>query len=232
MDGATIDVPVGLTTYLQAAGASAVVVAGPGAGQWRTVVERPNTTSVVLSAPFDEHVQIGASRVAIMASVGGKIVAGNSWRWGSVVQEFGSTLTGVFADNSFFNENNAGADSGAVDGSLTGFGLCYGSEPQSMFFVEYTGNTMVDSNGISLHDASPNAQCNSTYPGPYIRWAVIRGNSISGVAASNPGICGSVNATNPGTSDLLVELNTFGCPPGNLLPNDGLNIAAAHSVVL
>jgi hypothetical protein len=95
-----------------------------------------------------------------------------------------------------------------------------------------TADEMVDSNGISLHDASPNAQCNSTYPGPYIRWSVIRGNSISGVAASNPGICGSVNASNPGTSDLLVELNTFGCPPGNLLPGDGLNIAAAHSVVL
>lgn len=231
-DGTTVVVPVGLTSYLAASGASAVVIAGPGAGQWRTVVARPNATAVLLSAPFDGHVAVGASRIAVVASVGGKIISGNSWRWGSVVQEFGTTLTGVFADNQFDNQNNAFADSGAVDGSLTGFGLCYGNEPQQMFFVEYTGNVMSDSNGISLHDASPNSECNSTYPGPYIRWAVIRGNSISGIAASSPGVCGTVNATNEGTSDLLVELNTFGCPPGNLLPGNGLNIAAQHSVVL
>lgn len=232
VDGSTVVVPAGLSTYLVAAGATAVIVAGPGAGQWRAVLSRPNATAVVLAAPFDGNVVVGASRMAIVATVGGKLVHGNSWRWGSVVQEFGTTIMGVFADNHFDHQDNAGADSGAVDGSLTGFGLCYGNEPQQMFFMEYSGNTMSDSNGISLHDASPNSQCNATWPGPYIRWAVIRDNAISGVAPSNPGICGSINASNPGTSDLVVELNTFGCPPGNLLPGNGLNVAAVNSVVV
>lgn len=90
---------------------------------------------------------------------------------------------------------------------------------------------MTASNGISLHDVN-NPQCASTWPGPYIRWAAIRGNAIGGVAPSNPGVCGSVNASNPGTSDLVVEGNTFSCPPTALLPcNDGVCVAATHSIV-
>jgi hypothetical protein len=231
VDGATIVVPTGLTSYLTAAGATAVVVAGPGAGQWRGVLARPNSTAVLLAAPFDAHVVPGASLIALTATVGGKLITGNSWRWGSVVQEFGTTLTGVIADNSFDHQNNAGADSGAIDGSLTGFGLCYGSEPQPMFFMQYDNNLMADSNGISLHDQSPAAGCNSTWPGPYIRWAAIRGNRIGGVAPCSPGVCGSVNASNAGTSDLLVEGNAFDCPAGNLLPGGGVNVAARNSIV-
>ncbi len=135
-------VPAGLSTNLVAAGATAVIVSGPGTGQWRPVVGRPNATAVQLAAPFDAHVAPGASLLALVATVGGKIVSGNAWTWGSVVQEFGTTITGVFADNAFENENNCGADSGGIDGSLTGFGLCYGVEPEPMFFVEYTGNNM------------------------------------------------------------------------------------------
>lgn len=113
----------------------------------------------------------------------------------------------------------------------TGFGLCYGGEPQPLFFTEYVGNTLASSNGISLHDV-PNAACNATFPGPYIRWAVIKDNAIGGVAPCSPGVCGAINATNPGTRNLLVEGNTFDCPPGNLLPGgNGLNVAAANSVV-
>ena len=90
---------------------------------------------------------------------------------------------------------------------------------------------MANSNGISLHDV-PNAQCGQSFAGPYIRWAAVRNNAIGGVAPCNPGVCGSVNASNPGTTDLLIEGNTVTCPPGNLLPcGDGICVAAAHSVI-
>jgi hypothetical protein len=128
MDGATIIIASGLSADLQAAGATALVLSGPGTGQYRQVLARPNATAVVLSAPLDDHVVLGQSLVAIVATVGGKVVGGNKFTWGSVVQEFGTTMGGIFADNSFDHQNNAFADSGAVDGSLTGFGLCYGSE--------------------------------------------------------------------------------------------------------
>jgi hypothetical protein len=94
---------------------------------------------------------------------------------------------------------------------------------------------MASSNGISLHDVTGNAQCNATFTGPYIKWATLRNNTVGGVAPSNPGVCGSLNATNPRTSDLLVEGNDVarGCPPGNALPcGDGVCIYAAHSVIL
>ena len=128
MDGTTINIASGLSADLQAAGATALVLSGPGTGQYRQVLARPNATAVVLSAPLDDHVVLGQSLIAIVATVGGKVVAGNKFVWGSVVQEFGTTMGGIFADNSFDHQNNAFADSGAVDGSLTGFGLCYGSE--------------------------------------------------------------------------------------------------------
>ena len=65
-----------------------------------------------------------------------------------------------------------------------------------------------------------------------IKWVTITKNHISGVAPSNPGICGSINATNPLSSDLLVERNEMSCPPGNFLPcGDGICVTAANSVV-
>lgn len=233
-NGTTIVVPRGLSTNLAAAGATAVVVSGPGAGQYRAVRSRPNATAVTVAAPFDAHVVPGASVVAVVATVGAKIVAGNNWTWGSVVQAFGTTLTGVFADNRLAFSNNAGADSGpsSVDGSITAFGLCYGGEPQPVFFLEVTGNALTSSNGVSLHDRAPEAACNASWAGgPYVRWAAVRGNAIGGVAPSSPGVCGAINASNPGSTDLLVEANTFDCPPGALLPGGGVNVAASHSVV-
>ena len=79
-----------------------------------------------------------------------------------------------------------------------------------MFFFEYRGNTMASSNGISLHDNSPSTQagCNaSTFPGPFIRWVAVSDNALSGVAPSNPGVCASINASNPLSTDFLVEGN-------------------------
>lgn len=114
---------------------------------------------------------------------------------------------------------------------MTGFGLCYGGAPGPEYFAEFTGNTFTSSNGISLHDVSPDASCNSSFAGPYVKWQVVRNNDMSGVAVGNPNICATINATNPLTSDLVVQGNTFACPPGKFLPGGGINVAAAHSVV-
>jgi hypothetical protein len=217
------------------AGASAIVIAGPGTGQFRPIAGLVNATSVTLVQPFDDHVVLGESVIVVQGTVGGKIVADNTFIWGSVVQEFGITLTGVFSGNNFDHQNNAMADAGDIDGSLTGFGLCYSADssaPEPLFFVEYRGNVMSDSNGIALHDVYNN-NCNTSWPGPYIKWVTIVNNSISGIAPSaNPGMCGTINATNPQTSDLLVERNSFGCAAGDYLAcGNGLCIGAANSVV-
>lgn len=221
----------GLLGHSSPVGATAIVVAGPGVGQYRAVVNYTSNISVTLNAPFDAHVEIGESVVAVVATVGSHIISGNSFTWGSVVQAFGVWITGLFVDNTFMNQNNAFADSGAIDGSLTGFGLCYGDGPQSLFYAEYTGNNMTNSNGISLHDNSPDQQCNNSFVGPYIRWVVVRNNTIGGVAASNPGSCGTVNSTNSLTTDIVSERNVFDCPPGNALYGNGSNIYAQHSIV-
>lgn len=75
-DGTTVVVPKGLVPLLDPTGATAVVVQGPGAGQFRAVTARLNETAIVLSAPFDEHVAYGSSIVAVVATVGGKLVTG------------------------------------------------------------------------------------------------------------------------------------------------------------
>lgn len=57
---------------------------------------------------------------------------------------------------------------------------------------------------------------------------VIRGNNIGGIAASSPGVCGVINATNPVSTDIISEGNTFDCPPGAFLPGNGTNIRGQH----
>lgn len=55
------------------------------------------------------------------------------------------------------------------DGALEGFGLCYGSNGvEPLFFCEYTGNTMVRSNGITLHDTNGASNCAGSYSGPCV----------------------------------------------------------------
>jgi hypothetical protein len=107
-------------------GANSVVVLGPGSGVTReeagatdTGVFGGVTLEAVQAAPADATVDSLTGRaaaalnalktpVSLTATVGGKLITGNSWRWGSVVQEFGTTLTGVFADNSYGIECIAG----------------------------------------------------------------------------------------------------------------------------
>ena len=104
-----------------------------------------------------------------------------------------------------------------------------------MFYFDYRGNTMASSNGISLHDNSPSGQagCNaSTFDGPFIRWVAVSDNVLSGVAPSNPGVCASINASNPLTTDLLVEGNDASCSAPALLPcGDGVCVKASHSYI-
>jgi hypothetical protein len=112
---------------------------------------------------------------------------------------------------------------------MVGFGLCYGGAINPVFFSDYYKNALNRSNGIDLTDvAAKPGQC-AAWPGPYVRWAAVRGNAIAGLAASSPTTCGAINAANPGTSDVLVERNTFECPPGGR--GGGVNVKAAHAVV-
>lgn len=221
--GSSVEVGQGLTGLLTAAGATALVIGGAGVGQWRTVVGRPSNTTILLAAPFDEFVAVGSSVVAIVGSVGGKLVVDNAFTWGSVIQLFGTTIGNVFAYNTLQDQNNPG------QGSLVGFGLCYGGAHNPVFFSDFAHNSMTRSNGIDVTDnAAAQGQC-ATWPGPYVRWAAIRGNAIGGLAAANPTVCGAVNVRNPATSDVLVEGNSLECPPGG--SGGGVNVRAAHAVV-
>ena len=125
---------------------------------------------------------------------------------------FGQTLVDMNACSSGY-----GCKSG--DGALEAFGLCYNG-PQPMWMAEYTGNHMLRSNGISLKDGiTSNDVCNaSSYPGPFTRWQVVRRNSIAGVALSQTE-CGTISLSGGGVStDVVVESNTFHCPPGKTQP--------------
>ncbi len=81
--GSTVSVTSGLVPDLNAAGGIAVIVSGPGSGQWRSVLDRPDNSTLVLSAPFDAHVIIDESLLAVIFSSGGKIVVDNHFSWGS-----------------------------------------------------------------------------------------------------------------------------------------------------
>ena len=113
------------------------------------------------------------------------------------------------------------------------------------FFSEFVNNSLVDSDGIDLADRStphPNYAACGGYSGPWVRWAVVRRNALSGVSLA------SINATLPGdrpacsnvslvngaaatpTTDVVAEHQSYRCPsryePG------GTNVGAcAHCVV-
>lgn len=128
-NGTTVTIPSGLATYGEpnaGVGGTAAVIAGPGAGQHRAVIGRPDNVTLQLAAPFDDRLVLGASIVALTPTIGGKIVADNHFTWGSVVQFFGTTYTSIFADNVLDHQDNAGADSGAIDGSMVSGGRCGG----------------------------------------------------------------------------------------------------------
>ena len=83
IDGASVTVPSGLIAQPDPTGAIAVVVSGPGVGQWRTVIARPSATTLQLSEPLDPNVVLGESILAVIAQSGGKIIVDNHFSWGS-----------------------------------------------------------------------------------------------------------------------------------------------------
>eukprot|EP00039_Didymoeca_costata_P014725 m.240925 g.240925 ORF g.240925 m.240925 type:complete len:416 (+) comp16083_c1_seq25:254-1501(+) len=208
-----------------AIGTSALILNGTGMGQIRTVTGTTSNTTIQLDRPFDK-VAMGESLIAIIATSGRKIITGNYFNWTEVVQWYGITTYGVHSYNSFDNCNvlPAGGDDA---GALQAVGECYHS-PSHVFFTEFLHNKMYNSDGITIKDngESTEPQCKD-YPGPWIRWLIVRQNAFSGVseAAKNvsassgmPANCASsVSIAHPNvpSTDIVMEHDTFSCPPGN-----------------
>jgi hypothetical protein len=79
-DGLTITLNVSndtrkLLTDVSAMGATAVVVDGPGLGQFSVIVSQENTTTLHLETPFDGAVVMGESVVAVTMTSGDKVIA-------------------------------------------------------------------------------------------------------------------------------------------------------------
>ena len=126
-------------------------------------------------------------------------------------------------------------------GAMGGVGECYHGTDQ-LFFTEFRGNRMNDSDGISLADSlnSHESPC-AAYGGPWIAWSVVRDNSMGGIslAARNGSataghgalpccaavtVFGVANAvTGTSTSDVVGEHNVFECPPGGNRSTAGYN---------
>jgi hypothetical protein len=188
---------------------------------------------VVVDKPLDLWIALAGdpkeSVVAVISSFGSKAIVGNVFNWTEVVQWYGNTIRGVAADNSF-TDANVKTGGNINRGSLGGVGECYhGSDPN--WFTEFRGNVMVRSDGISLRDSynTGEREC-AKFGGPWVRWAVIRGNDISGISkasfnATMPGnkpncgaitVFGTASKVDPAdsTSDIVAEGNRFSCPPG------------------
>ena len=243
-------------------GGTAMVCGGPGVGQSARIVgtssttaDGTNRTQLHLASSLDEHVVPNSTKLCLVASVGSKIISGNAFSWGMVVQWVGTTIRGVIADNRFTDMN---VQQGR--GAIMGTGCCYNG-PQPVWQAEYTGNQLTRSNGITLYDAVlPDVYplCNSsTYPGPFTRWQIIRRNTIAGVALSacyhesgygscNNSVylpssppCGTINIVWAGvglgtpadvSTDVVVEKNVFACPSGSVQPP--IDVNCSHCKVL
>lgn len=104
-----------------------------------------------------------------------------------------------------------------------------------VWFTEFVGNTQVRSDGIALLDVPRISSKNGVnqndcpvYGGVYVRWSVIRRNSIAGIslAQSREKRCGSVSNNNKNSTDLISEHNIIDCPVGGTTINangKGLN---------
>ena len=92
-----------------------------------------------------------------------------------------------------------------------------------MFFTEFLNNKLIDSDGITLKDNNQDnhePQC-AAFKGPWIRWSVVRRNSLSGysnVSAPNHA-CANLtliisDQSAGGSTDVVAERTTFACPEG------------------
>jgi hypothetical protein len=113
-------------------------------------------------------------------------------------------------------------------GVWVGIGECYHGAGQ-VFFTEYYGNQLTNSDGITLKDNPDNHEWECTaYTGPWLRWAVVRRNRMAGIsdAARNLSAtappCGFVGhfSTQHPSSDVVVEHNVFECPAPGVLPSN------------
>ena len=146
-------------------GATLKVLGGPGTGQtrivtgwnrscvnsdWRSMV---GLCTITLDVELDPWFRAGncsnCSIIAIVASVGQKIVAGNRFEWTEVIQMFGNTLGGVVADNTLTDVNVHNNVLG--NGSVGAFGMCY-QGPAPNWYTEFYGNSMLRSDGITLRE--------------------------------------------------------------------------------
>ena len=215
-------------------GATLVILGGPGAGQSRVVTGRSRTGAYLIDRKFDAWMAPNISVVAALPTVGHKLIVGNRFVGASVVQWFGDTVHGVHADNEFRGCNaRAGIGGVMLGGALQVGGLCYKGAPGQVFFTEYLGNAMEDSDGIALVDNWGNNQLNDCagkdlghWNGPWIQWAVVRRNAFSGVslrakydanASRTVPKCGTLvlrAMRGANTTDLVAEDQHFSCPAG------------------
>ena len=220
------------------AGATLVILEGPGTGQTRLVTGKIGAYEYSIDSAFDDWLVPNVSWVAALPTAGHKLVVGNNFTGTSVVQWFSNTLHGVHADNHFTDVNaRSGIGGLEVGGALQAAGLCYKGAPGQVFFTEYLGNTMLRSDGITLVDDYKNTNMNDCashgwFHGPWIQWATVRRNTISGVSELAKFDARQANAKAPrcgaltlragtgkagkNTTDLVAEHQTYNCPPGML----------------
>jgi hypothetical protein len=114
-------------------------------------ISAPHGNAYTLSAPFDGWLRPNETKVAALPTAAKKLIVGNTFVGTSVVQWFGDTLYGVHADNTFRSCNaRTGIGGLMIGGALQAGALCYKGAPGQIFFTEYLGNTLIDSDGIVL----------------------------------------------------------------------------------
>ena len=240
-EGATVQLNWTAWTTAPRAGCRLLVIDGPGVGQSRAIIDAPTNGTLVLSAPLDGHVATGVSLLAVVNDVADKLVVGNSFTWTEVVQAYGLTLRFVAADNIIASGNFRHTGGGATGGILGATGECYHGIGV-VFFTEFVHNRLTDSDGINLRDGGGSYFACGGYQGPWVRWSILRRNTLSGVSLA------SVNATLPGdvpscagvtvvnshvamsTTDVVAEHQTYACPASYHPATTKLGEACAHCV--
>ena len=131
-------------------------------------------------------------------------------------------------------------------------GECYHGSGAA-FFTEFYRNTLFASDGIALNDGAgptggphgtghPEWQC-ASYFGPWIRWSVIRANTLGGISVSakklsgktkTPLVCASVRLLSDAalpSSGVVAEQNSFQCPPQGNQSSAGYSLGPCDGCV-
>eukprot|EP00756_Hemistasia_phaeocysticola_P053707 Hpha_TRINITY_DN29665_c0_g1::TRINITY_DN29665_c0_g1_i1::g.165290::m.165290 len=223
-EGATVHLNWTAWTTAPQAGCRLLVIDGPGVGQSRSIMSAPANGTLILEAPLDAHVRSDTSLLAVVNDVSDKLIVGNRFSWTEVVQAYGHTQRYVAADNVISHGNIRHTGGGPTGGIMGATAECYHGIGV-VFFTEFVNNTLIESDGINLRDGGANYLACGGYTGPWIRWSVIRRNSLSGVSLA------SINTTLPGertacssvvlltradrqfnTTDVVAEHQAYDCP--------------------